>query len=189
MKAEQSRESLVELAPALMSFIVQAVPGRGRGQGGAELERPVAPVEARRASTQRRAADSRPTHRTTLVLGAIGAAPGWSNREVADAAGLVGRRARPRSCWRGLQRHGLIENVGIGAARGEPNAWLLTPVRAIAPSSCSVESFGERAPRAQRCVLERHAGGRLGGMASSRPTAPRKLFGRRRRAMVCERRR
>jgi len=44
----------------------------------------------------------------------------------AQAAGLTdeGQTSKPRS-W--LERRGLIENVGLGQAHGEPNAWLLTP--------------------------------------------------------------
>jgi hypothetical protein len=44
-----------------------------------------------------------------------------------------------------LERRGVIENVGVGAARGEPNAWLLTPQgrRAL---ELLTESFADRAP-------------------------------------------
>jgi hypothetical protein len=67
----------------------------------------------------------RATHRTTLVLRAIAQAPYSNNREVAQAAGLVDEGQTSKLLAR-LERQGVIENVGIGAARGEPNAWLLT---------------------------------------------------------------
>ncbi len=155
---EASSESLVELAPSLMSFIVR--PYLGEAVARAELSGRLAPLEA----SALRAAELpiRATHRTTLVLRAIGAAPGSTNRQVADAAGLVDDGQASKLLAR-LQRHGLIENVGIGAARGEPNAWLLTPSGHRAVELLG-ESFGERAPRRSERA-HRHGGGRIGGMA------------------------
>jgi hypothetical protein len=60
-----------------------------------------------------------------MVLHAIAGAPYSNNREIADAAGLTDEGQTSKLLAR-LERHGVIENVGIGAARGEPNAWLLT---------------------------------------------------------------
>jgi hypothetical protein len=59
------------------------------------------------------------------VLRAIDAAPGSSNREVAQRAELSDEGQTSKLLGR-LERRGLIENVGLGAAYGEPNAWLLT---------------------------------------------------------------
>jgi predicted transcriptional regulator of viral defense system len=68
----------------------------------------------------------RATHRTMRVLGAIESIPRLSNREIAEIAGLTDDGQTSRLLGR-LERRGLIENVGLGAPRGEPNAWLLTP--------------------------------------------------------------
>jgi hypothetical protein len=68
----------------------------------------------------------RVTHRTTLVLRAIMRSPYSNNRELAEAAGLIDEGQTSKLLAR-LQQRGVIKNVGLGAARGEPNAWLLTP--------------------------------------------------------------
>ena len=125
---------LVELAPSLMAFIV--APYLGQAAAQAELEgRPsgagvASATESRlsRAQTISRAAELpiRATYRTTLVLRAIAQAPYSNNREVAQAAGLTDEGQTSKLLAR-LERQGVIENVGIGATRGEPNAWLLTP--------------------------------------------------------------
>ena len=126
--------ALVGLAPSLMSFIVR--PYLGQIAANAELEgRPSASdsasakelVLAREAELARAAAlPIRVTHRTTMVLRAIARAPYSNNREVARAAGLVNEGQTSKLLAR-LEQRGVIENVGVGAARGEPNAWLLTP--------------------------------------------------------------
>ncbi len=131
---ENDGGKLVELAPSLMAFIV--APYLGQAAAQAELEgRPSAVGEASATESKRtrehtisRAAELpiRATHRTTLVLRAIAQAPYSNNREVAQAAGLADEGQTSKLLAR-LERQGVIENVGIGAARGEPNAWLLTP--------------------------------------------------------------
>ncbi len=125
---------LVELAPSLMAFIV--APHLGQAAARAELEGrrtgvgegSVIDPSLTRAHTISRAAELpvRATHRTTLVLRAIAQAPYSNNREVAQAAGLADEGQASKLLAR-LERQGVIENVGMGAARGEPNAWLLTP--------------------------------------------------------------
>jgi hypothetical protein len=131
---------LVELAPQLMAFIV--APHLGRAAAQAELRgRPSSasdPLARERASQSEhgatraraisRAAELpiRVTHRTTQVWGAIARSPYSNNREVAQAAGLTDEGQASKLLAR-LERRGVIENVGVGAARGEPNAWLLTP--------------------------------------------------------------
>jgi AcrR family transcriptional regulator len=112
---------LVELAPPLMSFIAAQYGG------------PVTAVQlvqtddwARSHSICRAAQlPIRATHRTTLVLRAIAQVPHSNNREVAQAAGLVDEGQTSKLLAR-LERQGVIENVGVGPARGEPNSWLLT---------------------------------------------------------------
>jgi AcrR family transcriptional regulator len=124
---------LVELAPSLMAFIVAPY----LGQAAAQAELDGRPSESSASSLSRparkraraisRAAELpvRATHRTTLVLRAIAQAPYSNNREVAQAAGLLDEGQASKLLAR-LERHGVIENVGVGATRGEPNAWLLT---------------------------------------------------------------
>ncbi len=152
---ERSGGKLVELAPSLMAFIV--APYLGQAAAQAELEgKPsrasgasVAERELARARAVSRAAELpiRATHRTTQVLRSIARAPYSNNREVAQAAGLVDEGQTSKLLAR-LERKGVIENVGVGAARGEPNAWLLTAAgeRALA---LIAQSSSAAAPRAR----------------------------------------
>jgi hypothetical protein len=107
--SNHSEQSLVALATSLMAFVTRPYGGvdgaAGLGESG---NLPV-----------------RVTYRTTRVLAAISAAPRSNNREVADAAGLRDEGQTSKLLSR-LERRGLIENVGLGAAHGEPNAWLLS---------------------------------------------------------------
>jgi hypothetical protein len=130
---ESDEGKLVELAPSLMAFIV--APYLGQGAARAELEgsphdrgnAPVTDPGIARAQAIFRAAELpvRATHRTMLVLRAIAQTPYLNNREVAQAAGLADEGQASKLLAR-LESRGVIENVGIGASRGEPNAWLLT---------------------------------------------------------------
>ncbi len=96
-----------QLAPALMSFI-SGTYGGGQCEPAGLEHMPV-----------------RPTYRTTRVLDAVAAAPRSNNREIADAAGLRDEGQTSKLLSR-LQRRGLVENLGLGAAYGEPNEWVLT---------------------------------------------------------------
>jgi AcrR family transcriptional regulator len=130
---EQERGKLVELAPSLMAFIV--APYLGQAAAQAELEgRPSRAGETSFAETGVGPAQAisraaglpiRATHRTTLVLHAIAQKPYSNNREIAESAGLTDEGQTSKLLAR-LERQGVVENVGVGAARGEPNAWLLT---------------------------------------------------------------
>jgi DNA-binding MarR family transcriptional regulator len=86
----------------------------------------------------------RVTHRTTLVLRAIAQTPYSNNREIAYAAGITDEGQASKLLAR-LERRGVIENVGVGPARGEPNAWLLT-----ASGRRAVEVIGESFDGASR---------------------------------------
>jgi hypothetical protein len=113
---------LLELAPSLMSLIV--LPYLGAEQANAELARRPRAIAAQRSgklSHSRR----RASYRTVLVLRAIAQAPRSHNRAIAQAAGLSDEGQTSKLLSR-LRRQGLIENVGLGQAYGEPNAWLLT---------------------------------------------------------------
>ena len=127
---EHDARRLVELAPSLMAFIV--APYLGQAVAQAELEgRPshvsaIDPGLARAQAISRAAAlPVRATHRTTQVLRAIARTPYSNNREIAHAAGIADEGQASKLLAR-LERRGVIENVGAGPARGEPNAWLLT---------------------------------------------------------------
>jgi AcrR family transcriptional regulator len=65
------------------------------------------------------------TYRTALVLEAIAQRPGVSNRIVAELAEISDQSQVSKLLAR-LQRLGLVENTGMGHARGERNAWALT---------------------------------------------------------------
>jgi DNA-binding MarR family transcriptional regulator len=120
LEAEEGRtRPLVELAPELMAFIVG--PYLGQAAARVELEGRPAPLEERGPSGRRLYL----TRRTRLVLRAIASAPRSSNREVAQAAGLVDE-GQASKLLRRLAERGLIENVGSGQHSGRSNAWLLT---------------------------------------------------------------
>ncbi len=68
----------------------------------------------------------RVTYRTARVLEGVAAAPGASNREVAERAGIQDPGQVSKLLAR-LERLGLLENTGEGHTKGEPNAWGLTP--------------------------------------------------------------
>jgi AcrR family transcriptional regulator len=139
----------VELAPSLVAFIAVQY-----GLPAPVRETHVTAVGSARATEVSRAAQLpiRATRRTTLVLRAIAQAPYSNNREVALAAGLNDEGQTSKLLAR-LERNGVIENVGVGPARGEPNAWLLTPCGRRAVEILS-HSFAEHASRPST-----HAGG------------------------------
>ncbi len=150
---------LVELAPSLTAFIV--APYLGQAAAQAELHgRPsrgsepavVEPGVARaRAISRAGELPIRATHRTTLVLRAIAQAPYSNNREIAQAAGLADEGQTSKLLAR-LERQGVIENVGLGSARGEPNAWVLTGLGRRAVELIN-ESFASGAPRQRRARM------------------------------------
>jgi AcrR family transcriptional regulator len=66
------------------------------------------------------------TYRTMRVLEAIAQEPGVSNRGVGERAGASDQGQISKLLAR-LERLGLAVNTGVGHAKGEPNAWTLTP--------------------------------------------------------------
>ncbi len=124
---EHPERPLAALAPSLMSFILTSY---ATVEAGPELGLPV-----------------RATYRTIRVLNAIAGRPRSNNREIADAAGLRDEGQTSKLLSR-LEQRGLVENVGLGAAYGEPNEWLLTGaggrVLENAPRPSSVRGSGER---------------------------------------------
>ncbi len=112
---------LIDLAPPLMSLIV--LPYLGAKAANEELARRPHAISAKQHLHTER--PTRATYRTALVLRAIESSPRSNNREIAAAAGLGDEGQASRLLSR-LKRQGLIENLGLGQAYGESNAWLLT---------------------------------------------------------------
>jgi hypothetical protein len=141
---ESPRGPFVELAPALMAFIM--VPYHGFGSSrDVQVRSGTQPEED---GSRRERLPVRATYRTTRVLSAIGASPRLSNREIADAAGLSDEGQTSRLLRR-LEQRGLVQNVGLGQPWGEANAWLLT-------------ANGERVLHATRHSLAPGAGAVMG---------------------------
>jgi AcrR family transcriptional regulator len=111
----------------LMGMIV--LPYLGPAAAGKELARAV-PTAAPRPSAVHRAnplagLDMRLTYRTMRVLSAVASEPRASNRRVAVVAGVQDPGQISKLLAR-LEHLELVENLGVGSARGEPNAWRLT---------------------------------------------------------------
>jgi AcrR family transcriptional regulator len=119
-------DGLMELLNPLMAMIV--LPYMGAAAAERELERPV-PVGRRVSSLPvgdpLEGLAMRFTYRTLRVLAAIAVAPGASNREVGEAAGVADQGQISKLLAR-LEHLGLIHNTGVGHLKGEPNAWELT---------------------------------------------------------------
>jgi AcrR family transcriptional regulator len=116
----------IGLLGPLMGLI--ALPYQGRAVAEREAARP---TPRRRPATPPAAdplrdLEMRLTYRTVRVLVAIASAAGASNREVSEAAGVVDQGQMSKLLAR-LEHLGLIVNLGEGHAKGEPNAWQLTP--------------------------------------------------------------
>jgi hypothetical protein len=134
--------SLTELAPSLMSMIV--LPHLGRDAAIAELARTRAALRlGRERGGPDDPASRRNTRRSALVLRAIASQPRSSNREIAATAGLADEGQTSRLLRR-LKERGLIENVGLGHAFGEPNAWVITQAGREAQNSSN--ALARRAP-------------------------------------------
>jgi AcrR family transcriptional regulator/DNA-binding MarR family transcriptional regulator len=124
---EHDTGSLTGLLNPLMSMIV--LPYLGAAAARREAARATPPPSRRAPAARRdplRDLDMRLTYRTVRVLIAIATHPGASNREVADTAGITDQGQISKLLLR-LQNLGLIHNEGEGPAKGEPNAWQLTP--------------------------------------------------------------
>jgi AcrR family transcriptional regulator len=116
----------LELLNPLMSMIV--LPYLGPAAARRELQQPAPKAlnGGRRVSGDPlRELDMRLTYRTVRVLLAVGANPGASNRQVADASGIRDQGQISKLLTR-LEHLGLVENIRERHAKGEPNAWALT---------------------------------------------------------------
>jgi AcrR family transcriptional regulator/DNA-binding MarR family transcriptional regulator len=128
---EQRSEPLVSLVGPLMATIV--LPYAGLEAASSELARPADKSIPRDGHASRRSArspledlDMRLTYRTLMVLAAVAGAPGASNRDIAARAGVRDQGQMSKLLTR-LERLQLVHNNSIGAPKGEPNAWRLTP--------------------------------------------------------------
>jgi len=119
---------LIDLIGQLMAMIVHPYQGVAAARKELALKAPA----GHRRSSPHMAADPfkdlsiRFTYRTARVLSTIASEPGASNRHVAVHAEIADEGQTSRLLAR-LQKSGLIENRGEGHAKGEPNAWALTP--------------------------------------------------------------
>jgi AcrR family transcriptional regulator/DNA-binding MarR family transcriptional regulator len=117
---------LAELVNPLTAMIVQ--PYLGPAAARRELERPAPKASvavANGAKDPFKGLSIRFTYRTARVLATIAEESGASNRVIAGSAGINDDGQTSRLLRR-LQDAGLIENLGEGHTRGEPNAWWLT---------------------------------------------------------------
>jgi AcrR family transcriptional regulator/DNA-binding MarR family transcriptional regulator len=131
--AARRQPSLTGLLNPLMGMIV--LPYLGQDAAAQELERPkpkaarspkVSHAPRELATDPLQSLPMRLTSRTLLVLSAISERPGASNRQIADVAGIHDQGQISKLLGR-LERIGLIANYGAGQAKGEANAWSLTP--------------------------------------------------------------
>jgi AcrR family transcriptional regulator len=141
------RQPLTGLLGELMGMIVLPYLGPGAARREQALPAPaaVAPRAARRPAWPARAVSDplesvpmRLTYRTSRVLEGVADLAGRgsdpSNREVGDCAGIQDA-GQVSKLLRRLEGLGLLANSGLGHARGEPNAWRLTPTGELVAQS------------------------------------------------------
>jgi AcrR family transcriptional regulator len=136
LRGEREASSLTELHGELVGMIV--LPYLGSGMSARERSRPAPSCSPSRSvdgaapGTMGDEGDllagvpMRLTYRTALVLETIAEHPGISNRLAGEHAGVSDQGQISKLLAR-LERLGLIANGGEGHARGEANAWTLTP--------------------------------------------------------------
>jgi AcrR family transcriptional regulator len=126
---QPTQEPLRDLLNPLMAIVV--LPYLGTRGARRELARPAPRSEPMRALPSFRSSDPlagigiRVTYRTTCVLAAIASAPGASNRQIADAAGINDQGQMSKLLSR-LEGFKLVRNSGAGQPEGMSNAWTLT---------------------------------------------------------------
>jgi AcrR family transcriptional regulator len=123
---ERDPHPLTELTGPLMALIVHPYLGSAASKRELEMKTSVAPILERRLPADPfKDLPIRLTYRTALVLTSIAQSPGASSRQVADASGISDPGQISRLLTR-LRRNGLIEDTGIGPAKGMARAWSLT---------------------------------------------------------------
>ncbi len=123
---EHEPRPMISLLGPLMGLIVLPYQGRAVAEREAARPTPRRRPAAPPASDPLWDLEMRLTYRTVRVVAAIATVPGASNREVSNIAGVADQGQISKLLAR-LEHLGLIENVGEGHAKGEPNAWQLTP--------------------------------------------------------------
>ncbi|MGH2911209.1 MAG: TetR/AcrR family transcriptional regulator [Solirubrobacteraceae bacterium] len=124
--ADGESEQLRGLVNPLMAMIV--APYLGFAASRRELERPVEslrPAAMQALTDPFKPAGMRLTYRTVRVLLAVGEYPDASNRRLGDIAQVKDQGQISKLLGR-LKRLGLIDNAGLVAGGGVPNAWSLT---------------------------------------------------------------
>ena len=119
--------SLLGLAGPLMGMIV--LPYLGPAAARKEIERPTPKPTGAGLVVRSDPLQDLPmrfTYRTMRVLVSVAENPGSSNRTVGERAGIADQGQASKLLAR-LHKLDLIENRGGDPARGEPNAWTLTP--------------------------------------------------------------
>jgi AcrR family transcriptional regulator len=130
------RAPMTDLHGDLMGMIV--LPYLGAAAAGRERRRPApgpfvhgdtdgSGRESVRRGDSLREVPMRLTYRTARVLKAAAEHPGGSNRQIGEHSDLYDQGQMSKLLAR-LERLGLLENTGEGQARGESNAWNLTPL-------------------------------------------------------------
>jgi AcrR family transcriptional regulator len=151
----RDREPLVALTGELMGLIVLPYlgPAAARREQTRPAPRAVSVAGARPpalADAERdplREVPMRLTYRTARVLQGIAERPGINNRQVAEHAGIQDQGQISKLLAR-LERLGLTANSGEGHAKGEPNAWALTPLgRQVAQRLQVNPNYQSEAPR------------------------------------------
>jgi AcrR family transcriptional regulator/DNA-binding MarR family transcriptional regulator len=151
LRGEQ--ESLAGLTGELMGMIV--LPYLGPAAARREQHRtdliPASVLARKRSRSQKddrdplREVPMRLTYRTARVLQAAREHPGASNRQIGEQADLYDQGQISKLLAR-LQRLGLVENSGEGQARGESNAWKLTPLGERVTEQLSLNGPAHREP-------------------------------------------
>ena len=167
-------EPLTGLVGELMGMIV--LPYLGPGAARREQDRPVSVAPAGVRPARDGAVEPDPlaglpmrlTYRTARVLAVVAEHPGSSNRVIGERAGIYDQGQISKLLGR-LERLGLIANGGEGHAKGEPNAWTLTPTgRRVADSLCTHTGHdGRPSPPGSRM------GGKQEGLFSGAPALKR----------------
>jgi AcrR family transcriptional regulator len=145
------RAPLTDLHGELLGMIV--LPYLGSAAASRERKRPAprstlpATPDAILSGTARqedplRDIPMRLTYRTARVLQTAARHPGQSNRLIGEGAGLTDQGQISKLLAR-LQRLGLLTNTGQGQARGESNAWDLTPLGERVTEQLSLNTDGE----------------------------------------------
>jgi AcrR family transcriptional regulator len=144
---------LSDLHGELMGMIV--LPYLGAAAATRERRRPAPVALAHSGSEERGRVSSRGdslrevpmrlTYRTARVLQAAAEHPGASNRVIGEQADLHDQGQISKLLAR-LERLGLLENTGEGQARGESNAWGLTPLGQRVTEQLSLNGPADKEP-------------------------------------------